>query len=403
MLVVGDRVPEGLASVPGISAVPAQALRGQLQGATPDVVYVGAQADLGTATVKDVADMLDGRAATLVINSCGWSAPPDPALMAVRLDTVLATPDDPASCDAGGLVQGLAAALDATDRDSTLRNVGFRLTRADPVVPSQPGGLPGDTVVGAPVPAAAPSGGLIISALPPESLAAQSPTVVATTVSAPAPTPIPALPSGTEGPADPTLTAPAPQRANLPQPTAVVGDLAVLTVLGDPGPLGVAFPTREAIRQRDPAMFERLLGQGAFDPEPDLVANAIQTELARMKCYGGGIDGSWGSGSARALDRYRQTAGGDLPTDQPDATLFRAIARGDAVECAEVQPAAAAAPAATRQPQRGGGAAASNQRRNPAQGSAGRGPQRGGGGQQAQQPAAQPRLNPGMLSSGVFR
>ncbi len=58
------------------------------------------------------------------------------------------------------------------------------------------------------------------------------------------------------------------------------------------------------MRNDDPAQFEQLLTSGVFDPTPGNEARAIQTELARMQCYTGGIDGKWGRGSIAAVDRY---------------------------------------------------------------------------------------------------
>lgn len=194
----------------------------------------------------------------------------------------------------------------------------------------------------------------------------------------------------------------APRRAGLPEPSIIVGDLAVLTTMAERGPLGTPRPAREAIRQRDSAIFERLLSQGAFDPDADQLAAALQTELAQMNCYGGGIDGDWGAGSAAALGRYFQTLGAAQAATAPDTGLFRTIARNEAVRCADVQTAAPAraAPAASRSGSGGGGATRAT----------------GGGGTAPAaaraQPQAQPaqptdtgprRINPGLIGSGVFR
>lgn len=228
-------------------------------------------------------------------------------------------------------------------------------------------------------------GGLVISALPVQPL--EGGEVIA--ASPAAPVQLAALPA-------------APRRAGLPEPSIIVGDLAVLMTMAERGPLGTPRPAREAIRQRDSTIFERLLSQGAFDPDTDQLAAALQTELAQMNCYGGGIDGDWGAGSVAALGRYFQTLGAAQASTTPDMALFRTIARNEVLRCADVQTAApvSAAPAASRSGSSGGGETRAT----------------GGGGTAPAaaraQPQAQPaqpadpgprRISPGLIGSGVFR
>lgn len=224
-------------------------------------------------------------------------------------------------------------------------------------------------------------GGLVIRALP----VAPTGEVIKAMPDAPMPeAPIPAAPMPQ-----------APRRAGLPEPSIIVGDLAVLMTAAERGPLGTPRPAREAIRQRDPAMFERLLSQGAFDPQGDQLAAALQTELAQMGCYAGGIDGNWGAGSVAALARYFQALGAAQAATSPDMGLFRAIARNEALHCA---PVAAAAPAATGSTTRrsGGGATprAAGSAPSPAQSQP---PAAGAGG------AGSRQINPGLIGSGMFR
>ena len=225
---------------------------------------------------------------------------------------------------------------------------------------------------------AADGGGLVIRALP----------------VAPTGEVIEALPEPSDAPLSPAPVPNAPRRAGLPEPSIIVGDLAVLMTTAERGPLGTPRPAREAIRQRDPAIFERLLSQGAFDPQGDQLAAALQTELAQMNCYAGGIDGNWGGGSVAALGRYFQTLGAAQAATQPDMGLFRAIARNETVRCAAVQTAApAATPSATRRSGGGGGTARAT----------GAAPSR----TQSQPPAAagtgSRQINPGLIGSGMFR
>ena len=239
-------------------------------------------------------------------------------------------------------------------------------------------------------------GGLVISPLPSDVVigAQPGPTIPAQQAVGSAPRP-----------ADPgliTTAVAAVPRAGLPRPSIIVGDMAILAAIGPRGPLGLPFQLREAIRLRDGALFERLLGRGVFDPDPERLAEAIQTELQRSDCYGGRIDGSWGAGSARAVERWRQAADVSIESD-PQPQLFRAIARSGDLRCAAVIPPVATTVAPARPA--GGGA-----------GNAG-----GGGGTKPSKPRpvaakpaqpakpsqpakpASPQFNPSLMGSGMFR
>ncbi len=235
-------------------------------------------------------------------------------------------------------------------------------------------------------------GGLVISSLPSDVVIGSAPAGAAPPVQ---------LLETAATPIDATLgAAPAARRDvprdGLPQPSVIVGDMAILAALGPRGPLGMAFPLREAIRQRDAALFERLLGRGVFDPDPDRMAEAIQTELQRAACYSGGIDGRWGSGSARAVERWQQAAGDKVATD-PEPGLFRAIARGGDLRCAAVAAPVAVVTPAKPKPGRDPAKPAkpSTVAAKPAQPA------------QPAQPAkpatATPQFNPSLIGSGMFR
>lgn len=237
------------------------------------------------------------------------------------------------------------------------------------------------------------SGGLVISSLPSDVVIGSAPAGAAPPVQLLETAPMPA---------DPTLGAgPVPQRAGLPRPSIIVGDMAILTALGPQGPLGMPFALREAIRARDATLFERLLGQGVFDPDPDRMAEAIQTELQRSECYSGGIDGKWGAGSARAVERWQQAAGdrlreGETGTD-PEPRLFRAIARGGDLRCAAVAAPVVAVTPAKPKPGRDPGkparpAVIAAQPAQPAKPV-----------QPAKPASTTPEFNPSMFGSGVFR
>lgn len=195
----------------------------------------------------------------------------------------------------------------------------------------------------------------------------------------------------------------APRRAGLPRASVIIGDMAVLAGYDPRGPLGLDLATRQAIYQRDSALFQRLLGRGAFDPDAERVAEAIQTELQRMACYDGGIDGAWGPGSARAVARWSEVSGLTVPA-QPDLTLFRGVAGQLDLRCPDNQPAVAAQAPANSAPR-----ATATRRAAPAQTTPSR------AAQPRTQPRAQPaqtqprasapsrQINPSLMGSGLFR
>lgn len=198
-----------------------------------------------------------------------------------------------------------------------------------------------------------------------------------------------------------------PTAAGLPEPSIIVGERPRADGVTPPidslagSALGTGVEERRRIRAEDPRAFASLLDSGAFDPPADQMASAIQTELQRMNCYTGRIDGDWGNGSRRAVDRYFQQAGGSAVTREADVALFRQIALRDDLRCPDVvQPVVRDVPeASTRQP-----AAA---RANPTRSAVTRQPAQTR--QAAPQPAAppaapaQPRINPNALGSGIFR
>lgn len=250
--------------------------------------------------------------------------------------------------------------------------------------------LAGALSLAAPVWAQGTGGGLVISALPSDTVigavGSGAGAVVARPVvlaASPAPETAAELPDQR-------------RRADMPRPSIIVGDLAILAAIGPRGPLGLPFPAREAIRQRDAALFERLLGRGVFDPDPERMAEAIQTELQRMDCYGGGIDGRWGSGSSGAAERWQKAAGLQVGTSA-DAPLFRAIAQRGDLRCPAVvqpKPAAVARTPDRQQPRRRDSNRADPprvaQQPKPAA---------------PQQPAksSEPRISPALLGAGMYR
>lgn len=242
------------------------------------------------------------------------------------------------------------------------------------------------------------SGGLVISALP---VLPRGGEVIEAGEAGPAAMPPTAMPPAAHLVALPDEAA-LPRAPGLPEPSVILGDLAVLLSMAERGPRGVPRLMRENIRQRDIAIFQRLLAGGAFDPDGDQLAAALQTELAQMNCYDGQIDGDWGAGSAAALGRYVQASGAGQAGAEPDIALFRQIAGYEPVHCADRQPVAASTPAAPSGPSQtagrasgagatgGGASGAAAAARAPAQ-------------VQAPAETGQRQISPGLIGSGMFR
>eukprot|EP00903_Cladosiphon_okamuranus_P018277 g16813.t1 len=126
-----------------------------------------------------------------------------------------------------------------------------------------------------------------------------------------------------------------PQADGLPEPSIIVGliegadqnfDAAL-----DPSDLSgneISYDNVEARRslmRQDPDLYAGLLASGAFDPPGPLLVRALQQELARMGCYTSRVDGAWGPGSQRAVVRYYDEAGVQVPTQAAEVSLYRDI------------------------------------------------------------------------------
>jgi hypothetical protein len=59
----------------------------------------------------------------------------------------------------------------------------------------------------------------------------------------------------------------------------------------------------------------------------------LQTELRRVGCYGGKLDGSWGAGSKYAIRAFLQNLNSALPTDQPDHFMLSLLRSQRGVVC----------------------------------------------------------------------
>jgi hypothetical protein len=93
---------------------------------------------------------------------------------------------------------------------------------------------------------------------------------------------------------------------------------------------------------------------GAVPPGPGEIVFAVQTELKRVGCDPGEIDGVWGGRSREALAAFGHFAKVDVATLEPTPEIFVIIKGKGALVCQaaagpaevdEAEPAAAAAPA----------------------------------------------------------
>ncbi|MFD1881870.1 hypothetical protein [Paracoccus pacificus] len=153
----------------------------------------------------------------------------------------------------------------------------------------------------------------------------------------------------------PASLAALPTRPGFPPPSVILGETETppapeeFAALPSVTPLGVPVAERRRIRAEDPARFTNLLSAGAFDPAADRLAEAVQTELARMECYDTQVDGIWGNGSRRAVTRYYAASGVASVGTEPTTQLFRALITRDDVICPP-QPAVQRNPPAATTP-----------------------------------------------------
>jgi hypothetical protein len=68
-------------------------------------------------------------------------------------------------------------------------------------------------------------------------------------------------------------------------------------------------------------------------PPPVDYPREVQTALAAAECYFGAIDGDWGSGSSRALERFAEAAGINVNGLSPDAGLLALLLANRGTRC----------------------------------------------------------------------
>jgi hypothetical protein len=178
-------------------------------------------------------------------------------------------------------------------------------------------------------------------------LAVLAPVMPATAPRATSPDPLPVA-----------LAAPAPQVRPAPQIAAAVPQGRLPRVV--PAPLASKWPDPQDPADRSvlDGIFGAALPPGLMlEPpapaDPKVLALAVQTELQRLNCYLGALDGDWGRGSRSALEAYGKAAGTTPDTLDPTPALLQQLqARPDAKLCpdpAKPKPATTAAPATRQQ------------------------------------------------------
>lgn len=77
-------------------------------------------------------------------------------------------------------------------------------------------------------------------------------------------------------------------------------------------------------------------------PVSAAVVRELQTELRRVGCYNGRIDGDWGPASRFAMASFVKSANAALPTERPDTILLSLVRRHPGGACGAVQPSPSA-------------------------------------------------------------
>lgn len=168
-------------------------------------------------------------------------------------------------------------------------------------------------------------------------VAAETPRVVGTEVELPGPT------EQSVAAADPTPP-PAPK---FPAGTPTLTPVELAPVVPAPQP---------PVTAQEPPADTLMASVSPGDVKPDLIPNApktdqpfvdmvvpadlpraIQEQLSRLGCYRSGIDGNWGSQSAKALLRYYATKK-EAPDDlEPTAVLYSRLSKDEQIVCTRVE------------------------------------------------------------------
>jgi hypothetical protein len=87
------------------------------------------------------------------------------------------------------------------------------------------------------------------------------------------------------------------------------------------------------IREAEPVYQKALVQKGDVNTPRDALARDIQTELRRVGCYLGEVDGVWGIGSRRAVSIFMDRINASLPTHDPDVFMLSLLRTQDNAVC----------------------------------------------------------------------
>jgi hypothetical protein len=185
--------------------------------------------------------------------------------------------------------------------------------------------------------------------------AASSPLIAAPVIAASASRPVP----GTGGLPAPSIIVGLLQPAEVTEasfPAAADADVSLAPETAALSGTELSFDdpaARQSLRESNEELFISLVNSGTFDPPETELAAAVQTELQRMDCYLGAIDGAFGAGSRRALAAYYAEIDLPAPSQDPTVEVFRQTLLRDDVTCPPPPVEAAAPRAASQQPDAG--------------------------------------------------
>ncbi len=112
-------------------------------------------------------------------------------------------------------------------------------------------------------------------------------------------------------------------RQDSPPPAAESALAAVPPQTPPQAALAAAPP--EPIPEPPPAEPARFITPPAVQVAPERLAEAIQTELKRLGCYGGSVDNLWGRGSRYAMRKFVRAANLQFGSAEPDARAVVAL------------------------------------------------------------------------------
>jgi peptidoglycan hydrolase-like protein with peptidoglycan-binding domain len=93
------------------------------------------------------------------------------------------------------------------------------------------------------------------------------------------------------------------------------------------------------VREAQPVYQRALLAERAADAPREALARDIQTELSRVGCYFGEIDGVWGNGTKRAVLAFMDRVNASLPAQEPDVFMLSLLRAESEAVCGPSCPA----------------------------------------------------------------